>query len=201
MGFGFGFGLISIIGALIPICVWVFIIVMIVKAVKNSKGIGGKMADIVQQQRMNQRGPASTPPSKYQTIHSHYSQQTLNGTATNMNNNGGHTHAYEHKVQPIGEASVHERFEDRKEAYIERKQQMKADLPKTSYSKMEEANKSFNATSYSTNGYNTYGLNGDMASVTSGYEEKVTCTYCGAENIVPRSRTKKYNCYFCREEI
>ena len=201
MGFGFGFGLISIIGALIPICVWVFIIVMIVKAVKNSKGIGGKMADIVQQQRMNQRGPASTPPSKYQTINSHYSQQTLNGTATNMNNNGGHTHAYEHKVQPIGEASVHERFEDRKEAYIERKQQMKADLPKTSYSKMEEANKSFNATSYSTNGYNTYGLNGDMASVTSGYEEKVTCTYCGAENIVPRSRTKKYNCYFCREEI
>lgn len=201
MGFGFGFGLISIIGALIPICVWVFIIVMIVKAVKNSKGIGGKMADIVQQQRMNQRGPASTPPSKYQTINSHYSQQTLNGTATNMNNNGGHTHAYEHKVQPIGEASVHERFEDRKEAYIERKQQMKADLPKTSYSKMEEANKSFNATSYSANGYNTYGLNGDMASVTSGYEEKVTCTYCGAENIVPRSRTKKYNCYFCREEI
>ena len=201
MGFGFGFGLITIIGALIPICVWVFIIVMIVKAVKNSKGIGGKMADIVQQQRMNQRGPASTPPSKYQTINSHYSQQTLNGTATNMNNNGGHTHAYEHKVKPIGEASVHERFEDRKEAYIERKQQMKADLPKTSYSKMEEANKSFNATSYSTNGYNTYGLNGDMASVTSGYEEKVTCTYCGAENIVPRSRTKKYNCYFCREEI
>ena len=201
MGFGFGFGLIYIIGALIPILVWVFIIVMIVKAVKNSKGIGGKMADIVQQQRMNQRGPASTPPSKYQTINSHYSQQTLNGTAMNMPNNGGHTHAYEHKVQPIGEASVHERFEDRKEAYIERKQQMKADLPKTSYSKMEEANKNFNTTTYSSNGYNTYGINGDNASVTSAYEEKVTCKYCGAENIVPRSRNKKYNCYFCREEI
>ena len=128
MGFGFGFGLIYIIGALIPIFVWVFIIVMIVKAVKNSKGIGGKMSDIVQQQRMNQRGPASTPPSKYQTINSHYSQQTLNGTAMNMPNNGGHTHAYEHKVQPIGEASVHERFEDRKEAYIERKQQMNQEL-------------------------------------------------------------------------
>ena len=62
MGFCFWFTIIGIIGALIPIFVWVFIIVMIVKAVKNSKGIGGKMSDIVQQQRMNQRGPASAPP-------------------------------------------------------------------------------------------------------------------------------------------
>ena len=91
----------------------------------------------------------------------------------------------------------YETDKDRKEAYIERKQQMKADLPKTSYSKMEEANKSFNATSYSANGYNTYGINGDNAAVTSAYDEKVTCKYCGAENIVPRSRAKKYNCYFC----
>ena len=190
----------DVIGTLVFIFVWVFMIVGFVKSLKNAKGIGSKMNDMVQRQRMNQSGPASAPPSKYQTINSHYSQQTLNGTATNVANNGGHTHAYEHKVQPIGEASVHERFEDRKEAYIERKQQMKADLPKTSYSKMEEANRGYNTTAYAGT-YNNYGGNGDNVAVTSSYDEKVTCKYCGAENIVPRSRSKKYNCYFCREEI
>ena len=199
MGFGIVFMILFVV--LTQVFIWGFIIFVIVKAVKSSNNIGGKMNNMVQRQRMNQTGPASVPPSKYQTINSHYSQQTLNGTANNMNYNGGHTHAYEHKVQPIEEASVHERFEDRKEAYIERKQQMKADLPKTSYSKMEEANKNYNTNSYSNNGYNTYGANGDNATVTTAYDEKITCKYCGAENIVPRSRSKKYNCYFCREEI
>ena len=198
---GFGIVFMILFGVLTQVFIWGFIIFVIVKAVKSSNNIGGKMNNMVQRQRMNQTGPASAPPSKYQTINSHYSQQTLNGTANNMNYNGGHTHAYEHKVQPIEEASVHERFEDRKEAYIERKQQMKADLPKTSYSKMEEANKNYNTNSYSNNGYNTYGANGDNATVTTAYDEKITCRYCGAENIVPRSRSKKYNCYFCREEI
>ena len=198
---GFGIVFMILFGVLTQVFIWGFIIFVIVKAVKSSNNIGGKMNNMVQRQRMNQTGPASAPPSKYQTINSHYSQQTLNGTANNMNYNGGHTHAYEHKVQPIEEASVHERFEERKEAYIERKQQMKADLPKTSYSKMEEANKNYNTNSYSNNGYNTYGANGDNATVTTAYDEKITCKYCGAENIVPRSRSKKYNCYFCREEI
>ena len=198
---GFEIVFMILFGVLTQVFIWGFIIFVIVKAVKSSNNIGGKMNNMVQRQRMNQTGPASAPPSKYQTIKSHYSQQTLNGPANNMNYNGGHTHAYEHKVQPIEEASVYERFEERKEAYIERKQQMKADLPKTSYSKMEEANKSYNTNSYSNNGYNTYGANGDNATVTTAYDEKITCKYCGAENIVPRSRSKKYNCYFCREEI
>ena len=204
--------LFTILGSLIPFAVWFFVIVIIIKKTKGANKADDNGSYGNQQYPMNsyngQSNMGNINSNRYSTINSHYSQQTLNGNGagTFIPNNGGHTHAYEHKVQPIEEASVIERFEDRKEAYIERKQQMKADLPKTSYSKREEINNGYGNNgyvnnSYNTNGYNNYGQNGDMASVSNRNEELVTCKYCGANNIVPVSRTKAYNCYFCREII
>ena len=201
--------LFTILGSLIPFAVWFFVILIIIKKAKGANNANDNGSYENQQYPMNgYNGQGNMNSNKYNTINSHYSQQTLNGngSGTFIPNNGGHTHAYEHKVQPIEEASVMERFEDRKEAYIERKQQMKADLPKTSYSKMEEinngyVNNGYVNNGYNTNGYNNYGQNGDMASVSNRNEELVICKYCGANNIVPISRTKAYNCYFCRENI
>ena len=196
--------LLTIFGSLIPFAVWIIVIVMIVKKAKATKNTNDNGSYGNQQYPTNgNNGQGNVNPNRYSTINSHYSQQTLNGNASGIfvSNNGGHTHAYEHKVQPIEEASVIERFEDRKEAYIERKQQMKADLPKTSYSKMEEINNGYGNNVYNTNSYNNYGQNGDMASVSNRNEENIICKYCGANNIVPVSRTKAYNCYFCREII
>ena len=185
----------EMVTTLLPIAIWIFIVVKIIRIAMGKDSLSKKMKDMAKQNGIdnnwNNNGTAN--PKRYSTINSHYSQQTLNGS--------DHNHAYEHKVQPIEEASVHERFEDRKEAYIERKQQMKADLPKTSYSKMEEMNKGYVMNNSSQNSYNNYGQNGDVASAGSSYEENITCKYCGAQNIVPKSRTKAYNCYFCREVI
>ena len=30
---------------------------------------------------------------------------------------------------------------------------------------------------------------------------RVTCSYCGADNLVPQGSRQKYTCYFCREEL
>ena len=192
-------GIFGVLMALFQVVFWTFFIMSIVKAVKKSKGSNVNTAQYQNMNRPNGNGA----PNRYSTINSHYSQQTMNGngTGTFIPINSGHTHAYEHKVQPIVEATVHERFEDRKEAYIERKQQMKADLPKTSYSKMEAANTTHTSNSYTQSQYHNYGTNADMVSGAGRNEENIKCKYCGAENIVPRSRTKAYNCYFCREII
>lgn len=199
--------LLTILGSLIPFAVWFFVIVIIIKKAKGANNADDNGSYGNQQYPTNgyngQGNMGNMNPNRYSTINSHYSQQTLNGngSGTFIPNNGGHTHAYEHKVQPIEEASVIERFEDRKEAYIERKQQMKADLPKTSYSKMEEMNNGYVNNGYNLNDYDNYGQNGDMTSVGNSHEETIICKYCGANNIVPISRTKAYNCYFCREII
>ncbi len=111
-----------------------------------------------------------------------------------------HNHAYEHKVEPIEEASVHDLFEDRKEAYRERKAQMKADLPKTSYSEVEKRIKSSNGGKYKKVQRNS-ARNGDNGYAPTRSESAIKCKYCGAINIVPCKRNITYSCYFCREEI
>lgn len=167
-------------------------------------------------------------PNKYKTINSHYSPETLHknteivqnsqqkpvtqsplagqfvskNTAVNVRDDmtNDHNHAYEHKVEPINEASVHEKFEDRKEAYRERKAQMKADLPKTSYSEVEAKLKESNGGKYRNVRRNT-AKNGDNGYVPNRSEQAVKCSNCGAVNIVPWDRNIKYSCYFCREEV
>jgi hypothetical protein len=195
----------EILFTFIPMIFWFMFFVFVIKAVKKGKNGSEKVEHKITLQRMDDYYNTSASPNRYSTINSHYSQQTLQGTGvgngTNAPYNGGHTHAYEHKVEPIGEATVHEIFEDRKEAYRERKQMMKADLPKTSYSKMEESGLNYTSNSYSDTTYNNYGTNGDVNSASGYNEESVTCKYCGAVNILPKSRTKEYNCYFCREVI
>lgn len=199
------FTMVEILFTFIPMIFWFIIIVVIIKSVRKGKNGSTNVEQNITLQRMDDYYNTSSAPNRYSTINSHYSQQTLQGigagNGTNAPYNGGHTHAYEHKVEPIGEATVHELFEDRKEAYRERKQMMKADLPKTSYSKMEESGLGYTSNTYTENSYNNYGTNGDINSVSSHYEENITCKYCGAVNIVPVSRTKEYNCYFCREVI
>lgn len=159
-------------------------------------------------------------PDKYKTINSHYSQATLQGTANAKRNlqqsqvqqsplagqfvanstTDEHNHAYEHKVEPIEEATVHEKFEDRKEAYRERKAQMKADLPKTSYSQVEQKIKSSNGGKYR-NIQRNAARNGDNGDMPNRSEKAVKCSYCGANNIIPWKANVKYSCYFCREEL
>lgn len=165
---------------------------------------------------------------KYRPITSHYSKETLkgvdihnsniasnrstiktsplagqfipNGVKAGNSQNNNHNHAYEHKVEPIGEASVHDMFEDRKEAYRERKAQMKADLPKTSYSEVEQKIKSSNSGKHRNIQRNS-AKNGDNGYVPTRGESAIKCKYCGAINIVPYKRNITYSCYFCREEI
>lgn len=159
-------------------------------------------------------------PNKYKPITSHYSQATLRGTGksnTNAIKVGAkvspmdgtfiankeidtHDHVYEHKVKPIDEASVHERFEERKENYRERKAQMKADLPKTSYSEVEEKINSSNGGRYRSARRNS-AKNGDNGWIPNESEKSMKCSYCGANNIIPCNASVKYNCYFCREEL
>lgn len=152
------------------------------------------------------RRPTINVGNKYNTINSHYSDATLNGTgnrAAGQVKNGGnvnHQHAYEHKVEPVDEASVMDMHEERKEAYLEKKRQMKEDLPKSSYS--EAQNRVLNTNGGAYRDVNReYGRNGDNGTVPSPYETAVKCPYCSAVNLVPSSRNKKYSCYFCRQEI
>lgn len=159
-------------------------------------------------------------PDKYRTINSHYSQATLQGAgnsrrnvhkgkteSTTMSqqlaasgNVNDHNHSYEHKVEPIEEATVHELFDDRKEAYRERKAQMKADLHKSSYSEVEQRLKSSNGGKYREIHRNA-AKNGDNGCMPDRGEKAVRCSYCGANNIIPLNANVKYNCYFCREEL
>ncbi|MBQ9699079.1 MAG: hypothetical protein IJV71_00465 [Lachnospiraceae bacterium] len=162
---------------------------------------------------------ADSQSGKYSTINSHYSQETLNGTRgqgpagdstpiqpvyngtfrTDYAVNEDHNHAYEHKVEPIEEATVHELFEERKQAYRERKAEMKADLPKTSYSEVEAKVKKSSSKYRDVQG--VFAKNGDNGAMVAGNEMLISCDYCGAKNIVPRSRSTAYKCYFCRQEV
>ena len=120
-------------------------------------------------------------------------------TTANMNND--HNHAYEHKVAPIEEVSVLDKFEDRKEAYLERKEQMRADLPKTSYSKMEEAGMANYKPSFEADRNVQVAKSSNSVLQMNDQQEKLICKNCGAENIVPTSRATAYNCYFCKETL
>lgn len=175
-----------------------FIFLSIFKVIKAS-GASNKNYD-------QNRRPANNVGNKYNTINSHYSNETLNGkgnrAAGHVRNGGNanHQHAYEHKVEPVDEASVIDMHEERKEAYLEKKRQMKEDLPKSSYS--ETQNRVLNTNGGAYRDVNReYGRNGDNGTMPSPYETAVKCPYCNAVNIVPSSRNKKYSCYFCRQEI
>lgn len=200
---------------------WAIFIYVIVVAVKNAtkrtidNNYNNGRKNTSYQTSMFQR-----QPDKYKTINSHYSQATLQGTVNSKGNVQSsqiqksplagqfvasnavneHNHAYEHKVEPIDEATVHDMFEDRKEAYRERKAQMKADLPKTSYSQVEQKIKSSNDGKYRNIQRNS-ALNGDNGYIPNRSEKTIKCSYCGANNIIPWNANVKYSCYFCREEL
>lgn len=190
-----------IVEAIFPI---MFIIIISVIITSVSKNIRRNTAAYRNQQyqngnyngQYNSKAPHGTGrPNKYKTINSHYSQATLQGKT-----NDDHNHAYEHKVEPIEEATVHELFEDRKEAYRERKAQMKAELPKTSYSEDASNNKILKSENYTGMSRNT-AKNGDNGYMPNRSEKAIKCSYCSAMNIVPWNAKEKYSCYFCREEL
>lgn len=118
--------------------------------------------------------------------------------------NQDHNHAYEHKVEPIEEASVHDLFEERKEAYRERKAQMKADLHKSSYSEAEEKEQA-QCKSENNGIIRKAAKCGDNGYMPNRSEEKKNCPYCGAINIVPwewrPDKKEVYSCYFCRQDL
>ncbi len=172
------------------------IIYTVIKSVKGVKNTVNVMRDVSR---------SSSESSKYQTINSHYSPETLqpvnNGTFRTDYVDNDHNHAYEHKVEPIEEASVHSLVQERKQDYIERKAERKADLPKTSYSKVEEKlNKNSSSSKYR-DVQGVFAKNGDNGAIVAGNETVMTCEYCGAKNILPRSRSVAYKCYFCRQEL
>ncbi len=171
------------------------VIFSMIKGVKRVKDTVSVVRDIDR---------SSSESSKYQTINSHYSPETLqpayNGTFRTDYTANDHNHAYEHKVEPIEEASVHSLVQERKQDYIERKAERKADLPKTSYSKVEEKLKKNNSSKYR-DVQGVFAKNGDNDAMVAGNETVMTCEYCGAKNILPRSRSVAYKCYFCRQEL
>jgi hypothetical protein len=77
---------------------------------------------------------------------------------------------------------------------------MKADLPKSSYSVVEEKIKKSSGGKYQ-NIQGVFAKNGDNGSPVYDNEENISCTYCGAKNILPRNRSVAYKCYFCRQEL
>lgn len=215
------FTIISIIKPLIVFGLIIAVVIKITKSSGNNKYVkpNGYNNQYNQPYNMNQNGyntnqynqPYNMNQNGYNT--NQYSQpyntnQSLNNqayynanTTTSANVNGGHDHAYEHKVAPIVEASVMDKFEDRKEAYLDRKQQMKADLPKTSYSKMEELNDMKSSSSYEINVNAQVGKSSNAVLQMNDSQEKLVCKNCGAENIVPASRSTAYSCYFCKEVL
>ena len=146
----------------------------------------------------NQNGYNNQLNNQYNMNQNVNNQAAYNATT---NANAGHNHAYEHKVTPIQEASVIEKSEDRKEAYLDRKQQMKADLPKTSYSRMEAMDQTQSSASYTSSAGGHFGYSSDSMMQVSPSQERVICKNCGAENIVPASRSTAYSCYFCKETL
>lgn len=206
--------------------VFIYVIVRAVKNATNKMNNGNWQNTPPYQNNVpNQNYKPQGQPDRYSTINSHYSQATLKGNSNYSNSNqkngrtvtkpkqsplagqfvadnaaNSHNHAYEHKVEPIDEASVHELSEDRKEAYRERKAQMKADLPKTSYSQTEQKIKSSNGGQYR-NVHRNSAKNGDNGYMPNRSEKAVKCSYCGANNIIPWNANVKYSCYFCREEL
>ncbi|MCR5793118.1 MAG: hypothetical protein K6G65_08110 [Lachnospiraceae bacterium] len=46
-----------------------------------------------------------------------------------------------------------------------------------------------------------YAKNGDNGQIPGKNEQAVTCSYCGAINIIPIIRKGRYDCYFCREQL
>lgn len=213
-----GFMMFGLFELLFTVLFFTFFITAIVKMVKR---VGSSQSNTTTY-TSNNMTVNHQPGSKYNTINSHYSQETLNGTRqttaskdtygmpiqpayngtfrTDYEESNAHNHAYEHKVEPIGEASVHEIFDERKQAYRERKAEMKADLPKSSYSVVEEKIKKSSGGKYQ-NIQEVFAKNGDNGSPVYDNEENISCTYCGAKNILPRYRSVAYKCYFCRQEL
>lgn len=200
----------------------IFFTCFITAIVKIIKRTGGSQNNTTTYTSNNVSGNQQAD-SKYKTINSHYSPETLNGTRnhtiykkdaygttvqpvhngtfrTDYEVSQSHNHAYEHKVEPISEASVHELFDERKQAYRERKAEMKADLPKSSYSVVEEKVMKSNSSKYR-DVQGVFAKNGDNIAEVTQNEEMLLCQYCGAKNIVPRNRSITYKCYFCRQEV
>lgn len=124
-------------------------------------------------------------------------QNTVN---TAPKNNSAHNHTYQHKVQPITQASVHQERSQRMQEYQAKQQAQEA--------KRQEREKELNTSSVDgkiNNGYSRgrhpSAKNGDNGSMPNRSEKCIVCGYCGAKNIVPWSTSQKYSCYFCREDI
>lgn len=156
--------------------------------------------NVNQPYNMNQNGYNANQYNQPYNTNQKISYQVDYSANNNVNDNvnTGHDHAYEHKVAPIVEASVLDKYEERKEAYFDRKQQMREDLPKTSYSKMEEFN---SKSSYELNVNAQVGKSSNSVLQMNNEQEKIACKNCGAENIVPASRSIAYSCYFCKETL
>ena len=205
--------IVTIISILRPIIIFGVIIAVVIKITKSSgsnkyvkpNGYNNQYNQPYNMNQngynMNQNGYNTNQYSQPYTTNQSMNNQAYYNTNATTNVNAGHDHAYEHKVAPIVEASVMDKFEDRKEAYLDRKQQMKADLPKTSYSKMEELNNMKSSASYEINVNAQVGKSSNAVLQMNDGQEKVTCKNCGAENIVPASRSTAYSCYFCKEVL
>ena len=119
---------------------------------------------------------------------------------TVQKNNNSHNHAYQHKVQPMEQATVHEVRSQRIQEYMEKQEAQEE--------RRQERAKEVNSSSVDgkvNNGYSRgrypSAKNGDNGTVPNRSEKCIVCGYCGAKNIVPWSGSKKYSCYFCREDI
>lgn len=204
----------TLLSLLQPLVIFVVIIAIVIKSIKsngnakygNRNGQPYNMNQYNQPYNMNQNGQLYGM-NQYTAPYNMNQNQNFNGAPYYNSSQSvsvvddNHNHTYSHKVEPIEEASVHTLAEERKEAYLDRKQQMKEDLPKTSYSKMEEMNIVQSDNLSISNAGTQVDENSNAAWQMNDQHEKVICKNCGAENLVPRIRNTAYSCYFCKEMI
>ncbi len=133
-----------------------------------------------------------------------FSQKPIinNSNPKNPQNNSqnNHNHAYQHKVEPIQKATVHEERSQRIQEYM-KKQEVQQEAREKRAMETNTSSVDGKVNNGMSRGNYKSGKNGDNGEMPKVNEIRLTCGYCGAINILPRSRNQRYSCYFCREDI
>jgi len=132
-------------------------------------------------------------------------------------NSVSHTHAYEHKVEPIRQATVVREQREAVRASLrgegnESGGTAQGETSSTGWEKSISDTLNDRLAEYRVENIKqkrkkqaevvrNAGRNGDNGYIPQNDEQAVKCGYCGANNILPRYRNKVYTCYFCREEL
>lgn len=179
---------------------WIIIIVCIVRyrrnqAGQNGYGNGRNMGDMppvdnrpIQNQPLNNgQQQYNNPQPKYYNPQQYYNPKQQTGQKT-TNVSEKKTNLSEAKTE-TSEAEPGSTL-----AYLEEKARQDAkEHAKEKWEETKRLNKNYGGLRAAERHY-------DGDSIPRG-KKCITCTYCGAENLVPTNMREKYSCYFCREAL